>query len=281
MSSACVARLGLTCTEGVSFVVGLLDGSKVRGNKEILQCPIRIGNRDWYADFIVMQLSPDDDVILGMDWMMRYRVVLDTHIGTVTVTADDGTRHVCQELEQEGPGSVISMVKAAKLLNDGCVGYWCYVLQGDKAEPHIQDIRVVCEFEDVFPDELPGLPPQREVDFWIELEPGTRPISRAPYRMAPMEMQELKAQLEELLEKGYVRPSASPWGAPVLFVKKKDGSLRLCIDYRELNRVTIKNKYPLPRIDDLLDQLQGATVFFQSGFEVRLSPAEDSGGRYT
>ena len=101
----------------------------------------------------------------------------------------------------------------------------------------------------------------REVDFEIETIPGAAPISIAPYRMAPSELKELKKQLEELLEKGFIRPSTSPWGAPVLFVKKKDGSMRLCIDYRQLNRVTVKNKYPLPRIDDLLDQLRGATVF--------------------
>ncbi|KAL4010684.1 hypothetical protein IC575_027695 [Cucumis melo] len=119
----------------------------------------------------------------------------------------------------------------------------------------------VREYPDVFPDELPGLPPPREVDFAIELEPGTAPISRAPYRMAPAELKELKVQLQELLDKGFIRPSVSPWGAPVLFVKKKDGSMRLCIDYRELNKVTVKNRYPLPRIEDLFDQLQGATVF--------------------
>ncbi|KAL0534735.1 hypothetical protein IC582_029028 [Cucumis melo] len=120
---------------------------------------------------------------------------------------------------------------------------------------------VVREYPDVFPDKLPGLPPPKEVDFAIELELGTAPISRAPYRMAPAELKELKVQLQELLDKGFIRPSVSPWGAPVLFVKKKDGSMRLCIDYRELNKVTVKNRYPLPRIDDLFDQLQGATVF--------------------
>ena len=113
----------------------------------------------------------------------------------------------------------------------------------------------------MFPEELSGLPPHREIDFEIETIPGAAPISIAPYRMAPMELKELKKQLEELLDKGFIRPSTSPWGAPVLFVKKKDGSLRLCIDYRQLNRITMKNKYPLPRIDDLLDQLKGATVF--------------------
>ena len=125
----------------------------------------------------------------------------------------------------------------------------------------LEDVRVVREFPDVFPDDLPGLPPDREVNFSIDLAPDTSPISKAPYRMAPIELKELKVQLEELLLKGFIRPSVSPWGAPVLFVKKKDGTLRLCIDYRQLNQVTIKNKYPLPRIDDLFDQLRGARVF--------------------
>ena len=105
------------------------------------------------------------------------------------------------------------------------------------------------------------MPPDRETEFEIEVIPGVVPISIPSYRMAPRELQELKKQLQELLDKGYIRPSVSPWGAPVLFMKKKDGTLRLCIDYRKLNQVTVKNKYPLPRIDDLFDQLQGAEVF--------------------
>ncbi|KAK5842194.1 hypothetical protein PVK06_004524 [Gossypium arboreum] len=125
----------------------------------------------------------------------------------------------------------------------------------------MEQLSVVNEFTDVFPEELPGLPPDREVEFTIDVIPGTAPISITPYRMAPAELKELKTQLQELLDKGFIRPSTSPWGAPVLFVKKKDGSLRLCIDYRQLNKVTIKNKYPLPRIDDLFDQLKGAAVF--------------------
>ena len=105
------------------------------------------------------------------------------------------------------------------------------------------------------------MPLQRVVDFSIELHPGTSPISMTPHRMAPVELQELKVQLRELLDKGFIRPSISPWGAPVLFAKKKDKTLRLCIYYRQLNRVTIKNQYPLPRIDDLFDQLRGARVY--------------------
>ena len=117
------------------------------------------------------------------------------------------------------------------------------------------------EFPDVFLEDLSVLPPDREIEFSIDLLLGSNPISKALYRMAPAELRELKAQLQELLDKGFIRPSVSPWGAPVLFIKKKDGSMRLCINYRELNRVTVRNKYPLPRIEDLFDQLQGAQVF--------------------
>ncbi|KAK9109466.1 hypothetical protein Sjap_017526 [Stephania japonica] len=128
-------------------------------------------------------------------------------------------------------------------------------------EIKIEEIPVVCEFSEVFPSELSGLPPPRVIDFIIETIPGTKPISIPPYRMAPKELRELQVQIEELLKKGFIRSSMSPWGAPVLFVKKKDGTLRMCIDYRQLNRVTIRNKYPLPRIDDLFDQLKGAKWF--------------------
>ena len=113
----------------------------------------------------------------------------------------------------------------------------------------------------IFPDELPGLPPHRVVDFGIELHPGTSPISMTPHRMAPDELQELRVQLQGLLDKGFIKSSTSPWGAPVLFAKKMGKTLRLCIDYRQLNRVTIKNRYPLPRIDDLFDQLRGVRVY--------------------
>ena len=131
----------------------------------------------------------------------------------------------------------------------------------DKAEAKIEEIPIVREFIDVFPDELPRMPPDREIEFTIDLLLGTAPISKAPYRMAPRKLTELKGQLQELLDNGFTRSSVLPWGAPVLFVKKKDGSIRLCIDYRELNKVTIKNKYPLPRIDGLFDQLKGSQVF--------------------
>ncbi|GJR27877.1 reverse transcriptase domain-containing protein [Tanacetum coccineum] len=130
-----------------------------------------------------------------------------------------------------------------------------------KDEPKLGDIPIVRDFEDVFPKDLSGLPPQRKFEFHIDLVPGSTPIAKSPYRLAPSKMQELSRQLQELQDKGFIRPSHSPWGAPVLFVKKKDGSLRMCIDYRELNKLTVKNRYPLPRIDDLFDQLQGSCYF--------------------
>ncbi|GJW56125.1 putative reverse transcriptase domain-containing protein [Tanacetum coccineum] len=124
-----------------------------------------------------------------------------------------------------------------------------------------EEIVVVRDFPEVFPDDLTGLPPIQEIEFRIELIPGATPVAKSPYRLAPSELEELSGQLKELQDKGFIRPSSSPWGAPVLFVKKKDGSFRMCIDYRELNKLTVKNRYPLPRIDDLFDQLQGSQFF--------------------
>ncbi|KAA3470734.1 DNA/RNA polymerases superfamily protein [Gossypium australe] len=150
---------------------------------------------------------------------------------------------------------------AARYVRKGCDVYLAYVPDKKVSESKIESAPVVCEYLDVFLEELPRLTPIREVEFAIELVLGTSPISIAPYRMAPIELKELKAQLQELSDRGFARPSFSPWGAPVLFIKKKDGSMGLCIDYRQLYKVTIKNKYSLPRIDDLFDQLKGATIF--------------------
>ena len=193
-------------------------------------------------------------------------------------------------LQQEGKKRVIfrglkqqkeflSVMQAKKLLKQGCEAYLAYVVDTKREVPKMEEVPVVNEYPDVFPEELPGLPPDRQIEFTIELAPGTEPVSKAPYRMAPAEMKELAAQLQELLDKGVIRPSVSPWGAPVLLVKKKDGSMRLCIDYRELNKLTIKNKYPLPRIDDLFDQLKGASCFskidLRSGYhQLKVKPED-------
>ncbi|GKA28067.1 putative reverse transcriptase domain-containing protein, partial [Tanacetum coccineum] len=161
--------------------------------------------------------------------------------------------------------NIISCTKAQEYLSKGCDVFLAHITTKeakDKSEEkRLEDVPIVRDFPEVFPEDLSGIPPARQVEFQIDLVPGAAPVARAPYRLAPSEMKELAEQLQELSDKGFIRPSSSPWGAPVLFVKKKDGSFRMCIDYRELNKLTVKNRYPLPRIDDLFDQLQGSSVY--------------------
>ena len=195
------------------------------------------------------------DVILGMDWLIAYRV--DCQRRRVTAYMQDGTRVVFQGDKHD----ILPQIVYESRCQGQLAGWLMSLTLEDEERPDLDLPRVVYGYVDVFPDELPGLPPQRVVDFGIELHPGTSPISMTPHRMTPVELLELSVQLQELLDKGFIRPSTSPWGAPVLFAKKKDKTLRLCIDYRQLNRVTIKNRYPLPRIDNLFDQLRGARVY--------------------
>ncbi|GJU81960.1 putative reverse transcriptase domain-containing protein [Tanacetum coccineum] len=161
--------------------------------------------------------------------------------------------------------NIISCTKTQKYMEKGFPIFLAHVTAKeveDKSEKkRLEDVPIVRDFPEVFPEDLSGLPPTRQVEFQIDLVPGVAPVARAPYRLAPSEMKELSEQLKELSDKGFIRPSSSPWGAPVLFVKKKDGSFWMCIDYRELNKLTVKNRYPLPRIDDLFDQLQGSSVY--------------------
>ena len=189
--------------------------------------------------------------------MIAYRIVIDCERRRVTAYTQDGTRVVFQEDKHD----ILPQTVYESRCQGQLAGWLASLILEDEVRPDLDPPRVVCEYVDVFPDELPGLPPHRDVDFGIELHPGTSPISMTPHRMAPVELQELRVQLRELLDKGFIRPSTSPWGAPILFAKKKDKTLRLCIDYRQLNSVTIKNRYPLSRIDDLFDQLRGARVY--------------------
>jgi len=144
------------------------------------------------------------------------------------------------------PSCVISVLVAGKLLRKGCSAWLAHVRELKKGSIDLASIPVVREFRYVFPEELHGLPSVRAIKVSIETVPGISPITQSPYRMTPMELTELKVQLQELLDKGFIRPSNSPWGAPILFVKKKDGTLCLSIDYCQLNKVMVKNKYPLP-----------------------------------
>jgi hypothetical protein len=223
-------------------------------------CRVNIGDVEMRVDLLPLDLY-DFEMILGMDWLVTYRAQIDCFTKTVTLQDEGGRRVEFRGERNIIPNSIISVMTARKLLRKGCTAYLAYVVDLEKKGIELDKIPVVREFPDVFPKELPGLPPEREVEVSIETLPGTTPVAQAPYRMAPTELVELKIQLQELMDKGFIRPSVSPWGAPVLFVKKKDGTLRLCIDYRQLNKVTVKNKYPLPRIDDLFDQLKGACVF--------------------
>ena len=156
---------------------------------------------------------------------------------------------------------MISAATAITMVRKGCEAYLAYVIGMKNVEPSLSDIPTICDYPDVFPEELPRLPPYREIEFAIDVVPGATPTFITPYRMALVELKELKLQFQELLEKGFIHPSVSPWGALVLFVKKKNGMLRLCVDYRQLNKMTVKNKYPLPKIDDLFDQVKGASIF--------------------
>ncbi|GJY16246.1 putative reverse transcriptase domain-containing protein [Tanacetum coccineum] len=161
--------------------------------------------------------------------------------------------------------TIISCSKAQEYMVKGCQIFLAQISakkEEDKSEgKQLKDVPIVRDFPEVFPEDLPGLPPARPVEFHIDLIPRAAPVARAPYRLAPSEIKELSKQLQELFDKGFIRPSSSPWGAPVLFVKKKNGSFRMCIDYRKLNKLTVKNRYPLPRIDDLFDQLQGSIIY--------------------
>ncbi|KAL2250218.1 UNVERIFIED_CONTAM: Retrovirus-related Pol polyprotein from transposon [Sesamum indicum] len=245
---------------GHDLHVSMPAGGSVLVNTVVRSCPIVVEGVTLYADLVVIDLR-EFDVILGMDWLASNHALMDCQTKEVMVEVNGHMKTVIVGERKVIPNYLISAVTAFNLIKERCEAYLASVHDTMKVSPGVLDVPVVREFLDVFLDELPGLPPHREVDFEIDIIPGAAPISIAPYRMAPSELKELKKQLEELLDKGFIRPSISPWGAPVLFVKKKDGSMRFCVDYRQLNRITIKNKYPLPRIDDLLDQLKGATVF--------------------
>ena len=256
MTHACLEVEPLDYVLSVSTPSGEIMLSK----EKIKACEIEIAGRVLDVTLLVLDMR-DFDVILGMDWLATNHASIDCSRKEVVFSPPTASSFKFKGVGTVVLPKVISAMKASKLLNQGTWSILASVVDTKEDETSLTSEPVVREYPDVFPKDLPGLPPHREVDFAIELEPNTTPISRAPYRMAPAELKELKVQLQELLDKGFIRPSVSPWGAPVLFVKKKDGSMRLCIDYRELNKVTIKNRYPLPRIDDLFDQLQGATVF--------------------
>ena len=226
-------------------------------NKLVTGATLDISGRRFHVNLVVMP-GLVLDVIIGMNKMTDWGAVIDAGHRTLSLKDPHGEGMLQVRLPRRFDFASLS----------------CAV----QVVP-LEHIPVVCEFPDVFPEELPGLPPDREVEFAIDLIPGTEPISRKPYRMPPNEFAELKTQLKELLDKGFIWPSSSEWGCPTLFMKKKDESLRMCMDYCPLNAVTIKNKYPLPRTDIMFDQLSKAKVFskidLRSGYHhIKIRPQD-------
>ncbi|GKB57277.1 putative reverse transcriptase domain-containing protein [Tanacetum coccineum] len=244
-----------------SYEVELANGRVVSTNTVLKGCTLNLVNHNFEIDLMPIEVGTFD-VIIGMDWLVKHDAVIVCSEKvvripygnkTLTVKSDKGVSRL----------KVISCIKARKYIERSCHLFLAHVTEKKPKEKRLEDVPVIRDFPEVFPDDLPGLPPPRQVEFRIDLVPGAAPIARAPYRLAPSEMRELSVLLQELLEKGFIRPSSSLWGSPVLFVKKKDGSFRMCIDYRELNKLTVKNRYPLPRIDYLFNQLQGSRACIQ------------------
>ncbi|GJY19701.1 putative reverse transcriptase domain-containing protein [Tanacetum coccineum] len=225
------------------YDVELADGRIIRLNTILRGCTLNLLNHPFNIDLMPVELG-SFDAIIGMDCNQGHEACLH----------------------------IISYTKTQEYMLKGCPVFLANVNTKetkDKSEKkRLEDVPIVRDFPDVFPEDLLGLPPTRQVEFQIDLIPGAAHVARAPYRLTPSEMKELSEQLKELSDKGFIRPNSSPWGAPVLFVKKKDGSFRMCIDYQELNKLMIKNHYSLPRIDDLFDQLQGSSVY--SKIDLRL-----------
>ncbi|KAJ0927040.1 putative nucleotidyltransferase, Ribonuclease H [Helianthus annuus] len=241
-------------------VVELANGKSLEATHIVQGCNLILAGQAFSIDLIPIVLG-SFDIVIGMDWLSKQQAEILCKEKIIRIP-----RSGKEPLEVQGDKSgavvgIIAFLKAQKCLRKGHTAILALVTDASTKEKRIEDILVVRDFSQVFPEDLPGLPPHRQVEFQIELAPGAAPIARAPYLLAPTELEELSKQLQELLDKGFIRPSSSPWGAPVLFVKKKDGTFRMCIDYRKLNKVTVKNRYPLPRIDDLFDQLQGSSYY--------------------
>ena len=237
ISRAFVGRHGLVTRTLTNPLLVSSPGGEMKSCEGCFGLSLTLGKSTLPTNLIVLE-SQGLDVILGMDWLVLYKGSIDCVERSITLTNPEGRRF-----------KIWSKSKTKKAMVNSI------------KEVSIEQIPIIKDYPDVFPEELPGMPPDRDIEFLIDLIPGTSPIAKRPYRMPANELAELKKQICELQAKGFIRPSSSPWGAPVLFVRKKDSSLRLCIDYRSLNDVTIKNKYPLPMINDLFDQLEGASIF--------------------
>nr|GEX57445.1 putative reverse transcriptase domain-containing protein [Tanacetum cinerariifolium] len=255
-----------------SYDVELADGQIIGVNTVIWGCTLNFLNHPFNIDLMLVELS-SFDVIIGMDWLKTYHAVIMCDKKIIRVLFGNETLIIrCDGSNNGNQLNIISCTKTQKYLLKGYHVFLANIttkmIKDKSGEKRLEDVPIVRDFLEVFLEDLSGLPPTRQVEFQIDLIPGDAPVARAPYRLAPSEMKELSDELQELSNKGFIRLSSSPWGALVLFVKKKDGSFRMCIDYRELNKLTVKNHFPLPRIDDLFDQLQGSSIY--SKIDLRL-----------
>ena len=198
-------------------------------NRVYRDCPIRIREDEFLGDLIELSFR-EFDVILGMNWLSRHQVVVDCRMKRVTLRTPSGEEVTFIGERSNHLSKVIFAAIARMMVRNGYEAYLAYVIDTKKSEPSLSDIPIVCDFSNVFSEKFLGLPPHREIEFAIDVVLGATPASITPYRMAPIESKELKLQLQEFLEKGFICPSVSPWGAPVLFVKKKDSTLSLCVD---------------------------------------------------
>jgi hypothetical protein len=248
-----VSRVGLSVQRmGHSIVVSSANGS-IYSCLVCHGCSVILADVVFSVNLVVISLG-SFDVILGMDWFTQYRVVISYFWKIMSLQASSGREVVFLGSSPKFTLSLLTHLLPDRRSRKSEIFFSMVVESGTALR--VQDIRVVCDYADVFLVELPGIPPEHGVAFEIKLISGTQPIHKAPYRMAPKEQVELKRQLDDLLAKGFIRPSRSPWASPVLFVEKKDKSKRFCVDYRALNQVTIKNKYLLPRIEVLFEQLR-------------------------
>jgi hypothetical protein len=261
ISGAALKRIKVKAVEQDEFsFLEMALGAKQKVGGKVTGCALNLGEFVTRVNLYVMILG-SYDIVIGMDWLEMHEAILNCKAKRLSLVDDEGQRRVIVGRNQGVSLRFVSSLQLRKSMRKGCKLYAILALNEKGVAEGLEHLPVVKEFADVFPEELPGIPPERELEFTIDLKPGTEPIARTPYRMSTPELQELKMQLKELLDLGLIRPSVSPWGAPVIFIRKKDGSWRICIDYRQLNKATIKNQYPLPRIDDLFDQMKGATVF--------------------
>jgi hypothetical protein len=226
----------------------------------VKSCPMDMTGLNTREDLNIFPLG-SYDCLIGMDWLDQHHAILYFHNKEFTSLDEEGNLRKIQGIPREVTVREISTLQLKKFYRKGCQIFAAHMEETPKDKvSNIEDYEVLKYFEYVF-KETSRLPPKRDIDFSINLMPGEAPVSKNPYRMSTPELKELQMKIEEFLKKGYIHPSVSPWGAPVLFVKKKDGTLRLCIDFRQLNKVTVKNKYHFPRIHDLFDQLKDAKIF--------------------